>query len=173
MSAGRQSDVAPRGTLGVRSERGLRERAGETPGRSVGKRRSRGPARGSAAVGRRSQAGRVAQAGRGVAGHGRLPGIQDREAAPQTRSGHRTAGSGFCPRNRSPKRSCCTCTNAGKRPTRPGGPIEQLVRAGQTVLAVDLRGTGQTQAAVQSGGYSDENSRMRTWHSCSLALTWE
>jgi len=38
----------------------------------------------------------------------------------------------------------------------PGGPIEQLVTAGQTVLAVDLRGTGQTQAAVSSGGYSDE-----------------
>jgi plasmid stabilization system protein ParE len=38
----------------------------------------------------------------------------------------------------------------------PGGPIEQLVGAGQSVLAVDLRGTGQTQAPASSGGYSDE-----------------
>ena len=37
-----------------------------------------------------------------------------------------------------------------------GGPIERLVRAGDSVLAVDLRGTGQTQAATQDGGYSDE-----------------
>jgi dienelactone hydrolase len=30
----------------------------------------------------------------------------------------------------------------------PGGPIEQLVRQGQHVLAVDLRGTGQTKSAA-------------------------
>ena len=37
-----------------------------------------------------------------------------------------------------------------------GGPIERLVRAGDSVLAVDLRGTGQTQAAATDSGYSDE-----------------
>jgi hypothetical protein len=37
-----------------------------------------------------------------------------------------------------------------------GGPIERLVRAGNAVLALDLRGTGQTQAKLASGGYSDE-----------------
>lgn len=31
----------------------------------------------------------------------------------------------------------------------PGGPIEQRVKAGETVLAVDLRGRGQTQAIVE------------------------
>lgn len=37
------------------------------------------------------------------------------------------------------------------------GPIERLVQAGDSVLAVDLRGTGQTQAAVsKDGGYSAE-----------------
>ncbi len=37
-----------------------------------------------------------------------------------------------------------------------GGPIERLVLAGNTVLAVDLRGTGQTQAKLGNGGYSAE-----------------
>ena len=32
----------------------------------------------------------------------------------------------------------------------PGGPIEKLVKAGQMVLAVDLRGTGETQQTSQS-----------------------
>lgn len=37
------------------------------------------------------------------------------------------------------------------------GAIERLVHNGNAVLAVDLRGTGQTQAAVsKDGGYSDE-----------------
>jgi cephalosporin-C deacetylase-like acetyl esterase len=36
------------------------------------------------------------------------------------------------------------------------GPIEQLVKAGNTVLAVDIRGTGQTQAGTKKNGYSDE-----------------
>jgi len=31
----------------------------------------------------------------------------------------------------------------------PGGPIEKLVKAGQMVLAVDLRGTGETQQTSQ------------------------
>jgi dienelactone hydrolase len=31
----------------------------------------------------------------------------------------------------------------------PGGPIEKLVKAGQVVLAVDLRGTGETQQDIQ------------------------
>ena len=35
----------------------------------------------------------------------------------------------------------------------PGGPIEQLVQEGTTVLAVDLPGTGQTKAAKSSDGY--------------------
>ena len=38
----------------------------------------------------------------------------------------------------------------------PGGPIERLVLAGQSVLAVDLRGMGQTQAATSIQGYSAE-----------------
>jgi hypothetical protein len=38
----------------------------------------------------------------------------------------------------------------------PGGPIEQLLNAGQTVLAVDLRGMGETQAPASGGGYSAE-----------------
>ena len=38
----------------------------------------------------------------------------------------------------------------------PGGPIEQLVQAGQCVLAVDLRGTGQTQAKLSTSYYSNE-----------------
>jgi hypothetical protein len=37
-----------------------------------------------------------------------------------------------------------------------GGTIERLVLAGNAVLAIDLRGTGQTQAKSGSGGYSDE-----------------
>ncbi len=37
-----------------------------------------------------------------------------------------------------------------------GGPIELLVRAGTTVLAVDVRGTGETQAKQSDRGYSDE-----------------
>jgi hypothetical protein len=36
----------------------------------------------------------------------------------------------------------------------PGGPIEKLVRAGQMVLAVDLRGLGET-AAVSKAAYAD------------------
>ncbi len=32
---------------------------------------------------------------------------------------------------------------------QPGGPIESLVRAGKMVLAVDLRGTGETQSGTQ------------------------
>jgi hypothetical protein len=34
----------------------------------------------------------------------------------------------------------------------PDGPIEKLVQAGRTVLAVDLRGTGETQSKVGWGG---------------------
>jgi dienelactone hydrolase len=45
----------------------------------------------------------------------------------------------------------------------PGGPIEQQVRAGNTVLAVDLRGTGQTQA---SPGYVY---RSADWQNASIA----
>ncbi len=37
-----------------------------------------------------------------------------------------------------------------------GGPIEQLVHDGATVLAVDLPGTGETQAKQSDRGYSDE-----------------
>ena len=33
---------------------------------------------------------------------------------------------------------------------KPGGPIEQLVKAGRSVLAVDLRGTGRTQQTAQA-----------------------
>jgi hypothetical protein len=36
------------------------------------------------------------------------------------------------------------------------GPIERLVRAGNTVLAVDLRGTGQTQTSTEGDIYSEE-----------------
>ena len=36
------------------------------------------------------------------------------------------------------------------------GPIERLVQAGQSVLAVDLRGTGQTQAPVNDAYYQAE-----------------
>ena len=32
----------------------------------------------------------------------------------------------------------------------PGGPIEKLVKSGRSVLAVDLRGTGETQNTSQS-----------------------
>jgi hypothetical protein len=38
----------------------------------------------------------------------------------------------------------------------PGGPIEQLVQAGEEVLAVDLRGTGQTQAPLSQSYYTAE-----------------
>jgi dienelactone hydrolase len=38
----------------------------------------------------------------------------------------------------------------------PGGPIERLALAGESVLAVDLRGTGQTQAALTDNFYSAE-----------------
>jgi cephalosporin-C deacetylase-like acetyl esterase len=38
----------------------------------------------------------------------------------------------------------------------PGGPLECLALAGESVLAVDLRGTGQTQAAVTDNFYSAE-----------------
>ena len=38
----------------------------------------------------------------------------------------------------------------------PGGAIERLVQSGNAVLAVDLRGTGQTQPDTGNGGYSDE-----------------
>ncbi len=38
----------------------------------------------------------------------------------------------------------------------PGGPIERLALAGEPVLAVDLRGTGQTQAALTDNFYSAE-----------------
>lgn len=38
----------------------------------------------------------------------------------------------------------------------PDGPIERLVGAGDTVLAVDLRGTGQTQAKLNDTFYSAE-----------------
>jgi dienelactone hydrolase len=37
-----------------------------------------------------------------------------------------------------------------------GGPIEQIVQAGNAVLAVDLRGVGQTQAVLKEGGYTGE-----------------
>jgi hypothetical protein len=35
----------------------------------------------------------------------------------------------------------------------PGGPIERRVLAGETVLAIDARGTGQTQPVLQITGY--------------------
>jgi hypothetical protein len=35
----------------------------------------------------------------------------------------------------------------------PGGPIERRVLAGETVLAIDVRGTGQTQPVLQITGY--------------------
>jgi hypothetical protein len=38
----------------------------------------------------------------------------------------------------------------------PGGPIERLALAGESVLALDLRGTGQTQAALTDNFYSAE-----------------
>jgi dienelactone hydrolase len=38
----------------------------------------------------------------------------------------------------------------------PGGPIEQLVRAGNAVLAVDLRGAGQTQSPSAGPHYTPE-----------------
>ncbi len=37
-----------------------------------------------------------------------------------------------------------------------GSPIERLVQNGESVLAVDLRGTGQTQPATSDSGYSNE-----------------
>lgn len=37
-----------------------------------------------------------------------------------------------------------------------GSPIDRLVQAGSAVLAVDLRGIGQTQSPRQKGGYSSE-----------------
>ena len=43
----------------------------------------------------------------------------------------------------------------GKAADAAGGPIEQRVLAGDSVLAVDLRGTGQTQQ-LQGGHYSPE-----------------
>ena len=48
---------------------------------------------------------------------------------------------------------CLYLNAAGKHvDAAPGGPIEQLVTKGQTVLAVDLRGCGETQA-TGGGGY--------------------
>ena len=124
----------------------------------VGQRRSGGPVGAGAAAGRHPQAVAVAQAGGRVAGHGRPSGIQDREAPHQAR-GRRLAAGAAVPAREAETRAgrVVRPPTRARRPTRrPGGPIEQLVEAGQSVLAVDLRGTGQTQAAVSSGGYSAE-----------------
>jgi hypothetical protein len=39
--------------------------------------------------------------------------------------------------------------NGKDKDTGPGGPIEKLVKSGRSVLAVDLRGTGETQQSSQ------------------------
>ncbi len=56
----------------------------------------------------------------------------------------------FVPAGESPTSGVLYIHEDGKQAdAQPGGPIEDLVRAGKLVLAVDLRGTGETQATNQ------------------------
>ncbi len=61
----------------------------------------------------------------------------------------------FLPEKPNPDRVVLYVHQQGKAAdVGPGGPIEQRVQAGQYVLAVDLRGTGQTQASTKDSPYS-------------------
>lgn len=56
----------------------------------------------------------------------------------------------FVPAGEGPKAAVVYVHEDGKQAhAQPGGPIETLVRAGTMVLAVDLRGIGETQSGVQ------------------------
>lgn len=56
----------------------------------------------------------------------------------------------FVPEGADPKSRVLYIHEEGKHAdAQPGGPIESLVRAGKMVLAVDLRGTGETQSPPQ------------------------
>ena len=57
----------------------------------------------------------------------------------------------FTPKQRQSKGVVLYIHEQGKNEdARPGGPIEKLVKSGRSVLAVDLRGTGETQNTSQS-----------------------
>jgi hypothetical protein len=57
----------------------------------------------------------------------------------------------FRPRDREPSGGVIYIHEDGKAADAgPGGPIEKLVQAGKTVLAVDLRGLGETQRTGQT-----------------------
>ena len=61
--------------------------------------------------------------------------------------GHLAAGPLFLPEKPQPGRVVLYVHQQGKAfDAAPGGPIERRVLAGETVLAVDLRGTGQTKS---------------------------
>jgi len=52
----------------------------------------------------------------------------------------------FVPESTSPQKAVLYVHESGKQAdASPGGPIEEMVKAGRLVLAVDLRGTGETQ----------------------------
>ncbi len=63
----------------------------------------------------------------------------------------------FLPENPKPAAAVLYVHQQGKAfDAGPDGPIERLVRGGKMVLAVDLRGTGETQAALSGNLYNDE-----------------
>ncbi|MDW8038047.1 MAG: acetylxylan esterase [Thermoguttaceae bacterium] len=56
----------------------------------------------------------------------------------------------FVPAGNGPRAAVVYIHEDGKQAdASPGGPIETMVRTGKMVLAVDLRGTGQTQSGIQ------------------------
>jgi dienelactone hydrolase len=62
----------------------------------------------------------------------------------------------FVPEKQKPRRAVLYVHDQGKATDAgPGGPIEQRVRGGDAVLAVDLRGTGQTRSNTRGWGSPD------------------
>lgn len=60
----------------------------------------------------------------------------------------------FTPANAKPGEAALVVSEKGKEDAaRPGGPVDALLKEGITVLAVDLRGTGETEPGMQTKEY--------------------
>ena len=104
-------------------------------------------ARTGAAPDRRPQAGRIAEAIGANARDGGASGLSDREAYDRAEEGIVLPTLLFLPEKPKANRVVLYVHEQGKAADAgPGGPIEQRVQAGDAVLAVDLRGTGQTRS---------------------------
>ena len=155
MYSRRQGDVASGRTLRIRLERRLRKRTGETAGNVVGNWRPDRSVETSATAGRHPKTIGFAETAGRIRGNA-AKGYNVEKLLIKPEEGVWLPGCCSCRRSRRPTVSSYTFTSRARRPTRADGPIERLVRAGETVLAVDLRGTGQTQASLSDNNYSVE-----------------